>query len=81
VVLESSLEVRINGVLWEEGRNLIALGPKTEGYPLEISDEGKPSLVFGDGEHGARLPSGVENVVAKYRVGIGTSGNGWCWAS
>jgi len=31
--------------------------------------------VFGNGEHGARLPSGVENVRAVYRSGIGAGGN------
>jgi predicted phage baseplate assembly protein len=31
--------------------------------------------VFGDGRHGARLPSGVENVKAAYRSGIGSPGN------
>ncbi len=30
--------------------------------------------MFGDGVHGARLPSGLENVVAKYRVGLGLEG-------
>jgi predicted phage baseplate assembly protein len=31
-------------------------------------------VIFGDGEHGARLPSGVENVTAVYRSGIGAAG-------
>jgi predicted phage baseplate assembly protein len=30
---------------------------------------------FGDGAHGARLPSGIENVTARYRNGIGLAGN------
>ena len=34
----------------------------------------RPSVIFGDGEHGARLPSGVENVTATYRSGIGAAG-------
>ena len=32
-------------------------------------------MTFGDGVHGARLPTGVENVTAIYRNGIGTPGN------
>ena len=32
-------------------------------------------MTFGDGEHGARLPTGVENVRAVYRSGIGAPGN------
>ena len=31
--------------------------------------------MFGDGEHGARLPTGAENVRAKYRQGIGKAAN------
>ena len=32
-------------------------------------------MAFGDGRHGARLPTGVENVTAEYRQGIGKDGN------
>jgi hypothetical protein len=32
-------------------------------------------LTFGDGVHGSRLPTGVENVTGEYRVGAGRSGN------
>ena len=32
-------------------------------------------MVFGNGEHGARLPTGPENVKATYRNGIGKPGN------
>jgi predicted phage baseplate assembly protein len=31
-------------------------------------------VIFGDGEHGTRLPTGQENVVARYRSGIGPAG-------
>jgi predicted phage baseplate assembly protein len=31
-------------------------------------------VIFGDGEQGARPPSGTENIVAHYRCGIGSSG-------
>ncbi len=33
------------------------------------------TLIFGDGEHGARLPTGVLNVASVYRRGIGAPGN------
>jgi len=33
------------------------------------------TVIFGNGEHGARLPTGVENVAAVYRTGIGKPGN------
>src|SRR5205823_2679706 len=37
-------------------------------------DEGKTTVIFGDGKTGARLPTGVENVKTKYRKGIGLPG-------
>ena len=44
-------------------------------YVTRTDDEDETSVIFGDGEHGARLPSGVENVKAVYRNGIGKQGN------
>ena len=32
-------------------------------------------MLFGDGVHGARLPTGAANVTAAYRVGLGAAGN------
>jgi predicted phage baseplate assembly protein len=40
-----------------------------------MGDDGKVTVQFGDGKAGARLPSGSENVVAAYRIGIGLQGN------
>ena len=37
-------------------------------------DDGKTTVMFGDGRTGARLPTGQENVKAKYRKGIGLPG-------
>lgn len=37
--------------------------------------EHRTTVVFGTGEHGARLPTGEENVTATYRVGLGRVGN------
>jgi predicted phage baseplate assembly protein len=41
-------------------------------YTTRRSDEGIVTVTFGDGVTGARLPSGRDNVVATYRVGIGS---------
>ncbi|MEP7270535.1 MAG: putative baseplate assembly protein [Acidobacteriota bacterium] len=71
---QSSLEIRVNGILWKETASLLGLGPKSENYVLTIADDGKPVVIFGDGQHGARLPTGSENIVARYRTGIGSSG-------
>lgn len=72
---ETTLGVRINDVLWSESDNLFALGPDVRKYITKQDDEGKTTVIFGDGEHGSRLPTGVENVKAVYRQGIGKGGN------
>lgn len=74
----STLEVRVNGVLWREVPSLLGADAKSPCYVIERSSsdsgDGSASVLFGDGLHGARLPSGKDNVVASYRFGSGPSG-------
>ncbi|MDJ0579761.1 putative baseplate assembly protein [Crocosphaera sp.] len=72
---ESSLEVRINGVLWQEVPSLYPLKPHDQNYIIRIQDDGTTNVTFGDGKKGSRLPTGVENITATYRQGIGSDGN------
>jgi hypothetical protein len=71
----SSLVVRVGGVAWQEAGSLAALGPDSRGFLTRQDDESRASVVFGDGEHGSRLPTGQENIQATYRSGIGAPGN------
>jgi hypothetical protein len=73
--IESTLGVRVNDVRWPEVEGLVWLGPNQRGYITKTDDESKTSVIFGDGQQGARLPSGQENVRATYRFGIGKPGN------
>jgi len=70
----STLTVRVNELEWHEHRDLYGLGGGERTYIVSIDDEGKGAVEFGDGDMGARLPSGVENVKARYRVGTGLAG-------
>lgn len=72
---ESTLDVRVNDVLWHEVESLADLGPRDRNYVTRTDDESKTTIVFGNGEHGARLPTGSENITAVYRTGIGLPGN------
>jgi hypothetical protein len=72
---ESTLQVRVNDLLWHEAENIIDLGPKDRGYITRTDDEDQTTVVFGDGKFGARLPTDVDNVKAVYRTGIGKAGN------
>ena len=72
---ETTLQVRVNDVLWHETDSLASLAPNDHGYITRTDDEDKTSIIFGTGDNGARLPTGLENVSAKYRNGIGAVGN------
>jgi hypothetical protein len=71
---ESTLDVRVNGILWAESRAFYGLTPTAETYAVRIEDDGTTKAIFGDGKQGSRLPSGVENITATYRSGIGQVG-------
>ncbi|HYH85699.1 MAG TPA: putative baseplate assembly protein [Pyrinomonadaceae bacterium] len=73
--VESTLDVRVGDVRWRETDSLAGLAPKDHKYVTRTDDEAKTTVVFGNGERGARLPTGVENVKAVYRTGIGKPGN------
>lgn len=70
----STLEVRVNDVEWRQASSLYELSATDEAYLTRIEDDGRTTIVFGDGSRGARLPTGRENVVARYRSGIGPEG-------
>ena len=71
---QSTLEVRVNDILWSEVPDFFGHGPNERVYITQLDDSGKTTVIFGDGITGARLPTGQENVKAKYRKGIGLSG-------
>lgn len=72
---ESTLGVRINDILWHEAEDLNGQKPTDHGYIAHTDDAGNTTIIFGNGTYGARLPTGVENVKAVYRTGIGKPGN------
>jgi hypothetical protein len=73
--VKSTLDVVVNGVRFHEVDGFDGSGPRDRVYMLQRDEAGKTSIVFGDGRNGARLPSGVDNVLARYRSGIGKAGN------
>jgi predicted phage baseplate assembly protein len=73
--IESTLVVRVNDIKWHETDSLAGLKPQDRKFITKISDDAQTSVIFGNGEQGARLPTGVENVKAVYRSGIGKAGN------
>jgi predicted phage baseplate assembly protein len=73
--VETTLQVRVNDILWDEAVSLFGLDSNDRDYITRTDNEDKTTVQFGDGQRGLRVPTGVENVSATYRSGIGKSGN------
>lgn len=73
--IASTLHVYVDGAEWREAEAAVLMAPATRGFTTEIDNDSNVELRFGDGIHGARLPSGLNNVTAVYRSGIGKGGN------
>jgi hypothetical protein len=70
----STLEIHVDGVLCQEAPSFFNLDSDNRSYIVRIDDDSKTHITFGDGKKGARLPTGVENITATYRNGIGPEG-------
>lgn len=71
----STLNTYVAGVRWTEVRSLSDQDANAKVYVTQLDDSGARSVMFGDGRNGARLPSGQENIRARYRRGLGSAGN------
>lgn len=71
----STLRVFVDGELWREVDSFAGYGPRDRVHITQVLSDGRVVVRFGDGVQGARLPTGVENVRARYRVGLGAGGN------
>jgi predicted phage baseplate assembly protein len=71
----STLEVRVDNVLWHEMPTLFGHGPRERIYTTSRDNKEVMTVRFGDGVTGSRLSTGRNNVVAKYRQGLGLVGN------
>ena len=72
---EAAVEIRVNDVAWGEVPTLYGAAPGDRAFALRTDESGAAYVQFGDGERGARLPSGSNNVRATHRKGIGAAGN------
>ena len=69
----SSLQIRVNDLLWQESPTFYGLDAGDEKYVVRLPDDGTPTVTFGD--PAKRLATGQQNVRATYRTGIGLGGN------
>jgi predicted phage baseplate assembly protein len=68
------LDIYINERRWQRVPSLFDQDPQAEIYIVREDAAGNSWVQFGDGKTGARLPSGLNNIKAKYRTGIGAYG-------
>ena len=71
----SSLEVTVNGAAWEGVATLYDQAPNAQVFATVNQSNGYAVVQFGDGVEGATVPTGQNNIMANYRVGIGAAGN------
>jgi hypothetical protein len=69
----STLRIRVDGVEWREVPSFYDQPANARVFVTREDDQQRTHVRFGDGENGARLPAGIDNVVAQYRVGSGAA--------
>ncbi|MBI3803964.1 MAG: putative baseplate assembly protein [Nitrospirae bacterium] len=68
------LEVRVDGVLWDEVETLFQSRPSDLHYVVSIDENDTLTITFGNGQRGSVVPAGAQ-VKAVYRIGLGSQGN------
>jgi uncharacterized phage protein gp47/JayE len=71
--LSSTITLRVNGAPWTEVASFYGQPPNATVFVTSEDDAGFTHVSFGDGVNGARSPTGVNNVVASYRIGGGAA--------
>lgn len=67
----STVQVWVDTVRWAEVPSFFGQSANAAVFVTREDEQGNTHVMFGDGSNGARLPSGVNNVVATYRFGSG----------
>ncbi len=71
----TTLEVRVNGVAWQEVPTLYQQPPTAQVFATRNQTGGGTDVLFGGDGEGSLLPSGQNNLIADYRIGSGAAGN------
>jgi hypothetical protein len=68
---KSTLRIWVDGIEWKEVPSFYGQPPHARIFVTREDEQQHTTVQFGDGINGARLPSGVDNVIARYRYGSG----------
>jgi predicted phage baseplate assembly protein len=67
------LTVRVENIEWQRIDTFFGAKATDRVYIVRQDEQGAATVCFGDGVHGARVPTGVNNVRATYRYGAGAA--------
>ena len=71
----STLQVWVNNLRWSETPNFLNAGPADRVFVTAANAGSTVQVAFGNGTTGGRPPTGLMNIRAVYRKGIGSAGN------
>lgn len=69
----STLRIWVHGIEWHEVASFFEQPAGAHVFVTREDDQQRTFVTFGTGELGARLPTGVDNVIASYRYGSGAA--------
>jgi hypothetical protein len=69
----STIQLTVNNLPWTEVASFYGQSPDATIFVSREDNAGNTHVMFGDGANGARLPTGVNNVMATYRIGAGAA--------
>src|SRR5450755_1012780 len=70
--MRTSVSINVNGRPWIQVKSFAKSGPTDRHFVTKTTGD-KTTVIFGDGESGARLPTG-STLEATYRTGSGNAG-------
>lgn len=70
-----ALDIRVGGVRWKLRDWMYGAGKTERAFAIARDAHARDRIQFGEGVSGARLPTGSNNVIARYRKGLGAAGN------
>lgn len=73
--VSAGIQVAVDGRNWTQVDNLRNASATDAHYTVHLTEEFYLQINFGDGEHGQRLPTGVNNLRIVARFGNGAKGN------
>lgn len=74
-VIQGTVSVVVDGDDWEEVTSLAYANSTDKNYSVDYDEDGKATILFGDGDSGKVPSAGTDNVIVSYRVGGGVQGN------